>query len=79
MLAPNGCLCVADLVQEDGSFHGEGFHGHNGFSRDGFERLLGTAGLGIEHWDTCFTIDRQSGDGERRSFSVFLATAKRSA
>ena len=33
-LKPDGYLCIADLDQEDGTFHGDGFIGHNGFNRD---------------------------------------------
>jgi ubiquinone/menaquinone biosynthesis C-methylase UbiE len=33
LLAPSGYLCIADLDAEDGSFHGQGFAGHNGFDR----------------------------------------------
>ena len=31
MLNAGGFLAIADLYKEDGSFHGEGFSGHNGF------------------------------------------------
>ena len=35
LLKPNGYVCIADLVKEDGSFHSDvpGFDGHNGFDR----------------------------------------------
>ncbi len=29
MLNPLGYICIADLDEEDGSFHGDGFNGHN--------------------------------------------------
>jgi hypothetical protein len=31
LLKPGGHLAIADLYTEDGSFHGDGFHGHKGF------------------------------------------------
>ena len=31
LMNPDGFLVVADLYTEDGSFHGAGFDGHNGF------------------------------------------------
>ncbi len=31
LLNPGGYIAIADLYSEDGSFHGEGFHGHLGF------------------------------------------------
>ena len=40
MVNPSGFLCIADLDEEDGSFHGPGFNGHNGFNRDALNRKL---------------------------------------
>jgi 2-polyprenyl-3-methyl-5-hydroxy-6-metoxy-1,4-benzoquinol methylase len=45
LLAPGGHLCIADLEQEDGSFHGEGFAGHHGFERPALAAQLGAAGF----------------------------------
>lgn len=71
ILEPGGHLCIADLDQEDGSFHGEGFGGHHGFSRSGLAKDLTVAGF----------VDVQVGDGgtvrkDGRDFSVFLAVAR---
>ena len=38
LLNPNGYLAIADLYEEDGSFHGDGFTGHRGFSIELFIR-----------------------------------------
>ena len=32
LLHTGGYLAIADLLEEDGSFHGEGFNGHMGFN-----------------------------------------------
>jgi ubiquinone/menaquinone biosynthesis C-methylase UbiE len=43
LLQPGGVLCIADLEQEDGSYHGEGFEGNHGFVVDDLKhRLLNT-------------------------------------
>jgi len=76
LLVAGGHLCVADLVEEDGSFHGEGFHGHHGFSRERFGRMLGGAGIALLHWDICMELEREHG-GHKRSYPVFMATAQR--
>ncbi len=79
MLAPDGRLCVADLVAEGGAFHGEGFEGHHGFTREQFECLLEPLGLHVEHWDSCMEVTRGRADGTTRTFPVFLMTAGRAA
>jgi len=76
LLAPGGYLCVLDLDREDGSFHGEGFHGHTGFDRDEVGTLLQSQGLTPIAAKTCFTITRPRGDVER-SYPVFLLIAQR--
>ena len=40
LLNPNGYLAIADLYEEDGSFHGDGFTGHKGFNIDSLSDLL---------------------------------------
>lgn len=72
LLAPDGHLCIADLEEEDGSFHGEGFHGHHGFSRSGLTDALAAAGFAAPTFTTPYHIERENG-----SFPVFLAVARR--
>jgi SAM-dependent methyltransferase len=72
LLGPGGHLCIADLEEEDGSFHGEGFHGHRGFRRPDLDALLVDAGFTDVAFRSCGHIDR---DGA--AFPVFLATALR--
>jgi predicted TPR repeat methyltransferase len=72
LLAPGGHLCIADLEQEDGSFHGADFDGHHGFERAALIDELATAGFGDVLIDACTTLVR---DGV--TYPVFLATAVR--
>jgi tRNA (cmo5U34)-methyltransferase len=75
LLNPGGYLAIADLYEEDGSFHGEGFTGHRGFN---IENLSGTISKykfeNISH-RKCFTIDRIISDTESKQFEVFLLIA----
>lgn len=71
MLAPGGYLCIVDLDAEDGSFHGEGFHGHHGFERDALAADLRTAGFATVEFSEAGAITREDGD-----YSMFLATAR---
>lgn len=48
LLRPGGWLGIADLDQEDGSFHGAGFTGHCGFNREALRAQL--LSLGFSRW-----------------------------
>lgn len=73
LLEVGGHLCIADLVQEDGSYHGEDFHGHDGFASDELESWLHEAGFTSVGFDICYRITRKSG----REYDLFLATCSR--
>jgi tRNA (cmo5U34)-methyltransferase len=75
LIKPGGFLAIADLYEEDGSFHGEGFNGHRGFNIETLsEMLLKNKFRDISH-RTCFVIDRKISDTETKHFGVFLMTA----
>jgi ubiquinone/menaquinone biosynthesis C-methylase UbiE len=74
LLAPDGRLCAVDLEAEDGSFHGDEFHGHHGFTIDGFAGTLSAAGFVGVHVDR---FDEVMRDG--RPYPVFLAVASQPA
>jgi 2-polyprenyl-3-methyl-5-hydroxy-6-metoxy-1,4-benzoquinol methylase len=76
LVTPSGHVCVADLDEEDGSFHGEGFEGHHGFRRDLMASWLTEAGFQDLHLRTVFEIEKQGRAGNRR-YPVFLAIARR--
>lgn len=76
ILNSNGWLCIADLDKEDGSFHGAGFNGHNGFERTALKQITEAAGFAILHFETVFTMQREIA-GKRRSFPLFLMIARR--
>ena len=69
LLVPGGHLCIADLEQEDGSFHGADFDGHHGFDRTALARELAGAGFTSTRFVDCTQLER---DG--RAYPVFLAT-----
>jgi len=76
MLNPGGFLAIADLYKEDGSFHGDGFNGHNGFNLDELSIILKQNNfLQIRHQE-CFVINRGLPNGRTVKFPVFLLTAK---
>jgi tRNA (cmo5U34)-methyltransferase len=78
MLKPGGYLAIADLYVEDGSFHGEGFIGHNGFSTDKLTALLKSDNFTEIQSRQCFVIDKKLTDGNMKKFGVFILTGKKS-
>ncbi len=78
LLAPGGALCIADLDQEDGSFHGVGVDVHHGFDRDALGRRTAAAGFADVRFRTVFSIAKERETGTR-DYPVFLMTARRVA
>ena len=77
LLNPKGFLVIADLYEEDGSFHGDGFTGHNGFNVVKLSDILRkNSFLNIKN-RTCFVIDRKISETESKQFEVFIMTAQR--
>jgi ubiquinone/menaquinone biosynthesis C-methylase UbiE len=72
LLDDGGHLCVVDLDEEDGSFHGAGFDGHRGFRRSELADLLVASGFDDVEIGDCYAVERDEG-----RFPLFLATARR--
>ncbi|MGY6276970.1 class I SAM-dependent methyltransferase [Methylomonas sp. MgM2] len=75
-LKPGGQIALADLDQEDGTFHPAETDGvyHYGFNRVDFQALLLKHGFESIRFVTAHTIDR-----ENKSYPVFLVLATRGA
>jgi ubiquinone/menaquinone biosynthesis C-methylase UbiE len=77
LLNPGGHLAIADLYSEDGSFHGEGFHGHPGFDPGSLAAILWKYEFtGINHRKV-YVIDKVISENRKKTFDVFLMTAVR--
>jgi predicted TPR repeat methyltransferase len=72
LLDPDGTVCVVDLEEEDGSFHGDEFAGHRGFRRTDLEAQLRRAGFDDLTYEICHQMERHG-----NHYPVFLATAVR--
>ncbi len=77
LLQPGGWLAIADLDAEDGSFHGPGFVGHNGFDRPTLQNQLVAVGFDSIDFSTCYVMKKPSDQG-MRDYPLFLAVATRS-
>lgn len=79
LLNPGGYLAIADLYPEDGSFHGEGFTGHKGFSPSVLSDDLAVTGFYDITFRKCFVINKRISDSLTRQFDVFLLIARSKA
>ncbi|HPT21417.1 MAG TPA: class I SAM-dependent methyltransferase [Bacteroidales bacterium] len=77
LLNPGGYLALADLYKEDGSFHGKGFTGHNGFDPEELSDILRKDKFQNIRHSHCYTISKDISDTETREFDMFLLTALR--
>ena len=73
-LKDNGIVCIADLVQEDGSFHNHdsSFDGHNGFSKEKLENQFINNGFIILHYQQFYSISKNE-----REYPLFLMFAQK--
>lgn len=76
LLQPGGYLCIADLDQEDGSFHGIEVDVHHGFDQADLGRRAAQAGFAGMQFQTVFSIAKEHATGTR-DYPVFLMTARR--
>jgi 2-polyprenyl-3-methyl-5-hydroxy-6-metoxy-1,4-benzoquinol methylase len=76
LLNPGGHLCIADLDQEDGSFHGPEVDVHHGFDRADLSRRAAQAGFDDVQFQTVFSIAKERETGTQ-DYPVFLMTARR--
>jgi tRNA (cmo5U34)-methyltransferase len=76
LLNPVGYLAIADLYLEDGSFHGEGFKGHNGFDIKLLADQITKHGYKISSMEKCFEINKKISETITKQFDVFLLIAK---
>ena len=77
LLDTPGHLCVADLDQEDGTFHEGEFHGHLGFDRDELDAKARQAGFQSIHFTTVFHMIKEV-NGVDKDFPIFLMVAAKS-
>jgi ubiquinone/menaquinone biosynthesis C-methylase UbiE len=78
LLKPGGHLCIADLDQEDGSFHGPEIDVHHGFERTELTHRAEKADFDDIRFQTVFNIAKEQETGTR-DYPVFLMTARRAS
>ena len=74
-LTPNGCLVIADLDLEDGSFH-EKEVAHNGFSSKKLINLFNNAGFQIKYLENHYAVKKEV-DGEEEEYDLFFLVSNK--
>ncbi len=68
LLASDGRLCIVDLEEEDGSFHGHDFTGHSGFNQEELGGQLTDAGFTVDFINGIFDVVKND-----QPYPLFLA------
>jgi|WetSurMetagenome_2_1015567.scaffolds.fasta_scaffold19191_2 tRNA (cmo5U34)-methyltransferase len=76
LLNKGGYLAIADLYSEDGSFHGEGFTGHNGFDIEALKKEVEECGFSDVQITECYKI-RKTVNETVKEYPLFLLIARK--
>ncbi len=78
-LKKDGYLAIADLIEEDGSFHSHipNYDGLNGFQTNYLMEILQAAGFKNIDYKICFEMNRTFKDNTTKKYPIFLMTAKK--
>ena len=77
LLLPGGILAIADLYQEDGSFHDGDTNVHRGFEPEKLTTILHQQGFHDTDVSSCFIIRKEISADNIKEFPVFLLTARK--
>ncbi len=77
LLNAGGVLCITDLEEEDGSFHGQTVTNvHKGFARPRLQKQVEAAGFDGVHFSSVFVVKKHV-NGHETSFPLFLMVAQK--
>jgi ubiquinone/menaquinone biosynthesis C-methylase UbiE len=77
LLTPGGILAIADLYQEDGSFHDGDMSVHRGFDPEKITSILLQQDFHDIQIDPCFIIRKEVSPDKIKEYPLFLMTAHR--
>jgi ubiquinone/menaquinone biosynthesis C-methylase UbiE len=79
LLEQKGALVIADLYEEDGSFHkhNQSFNGHNGFDVHALSNIAESVGFMVEKIEPYYEIRQENFEGKLVSYPLFLFVAKK--
>lgn len=75
-LRPDGQIAIADLDEEDGTFHSDPHAArHYGFNRQAFQNIFTGAGFEDIRFHDAYVRVRPLENGKEKTFTIFLMTA----
>jgi ubiquinone/menaquinone biosynthesis C-methylase UbiE len=75
-LTSGGVIAIADLDQEDGTFHDDPQEKvHHGFNRSYLDAVFQNNGLQVNSFETAYIIEKVNPEGLKAAYPVFLACA----
>lgn len=79
ILDAHGTLMIADIYQDDGSFHDHvaNFDGHDGFEVGTLTKILENANFEVTSVNPYFEIMKENKAGEMKSYPLFFLVAKK--
>lgn len=79
ILDDHGTLMIADLYQDDGSFHERvtDFEGHHGFEIGALSKILENANFEVTSVNSYFEIKKENHAGEMQTYPLFFLVAKK--
>lgn len=79
ILDDHGTLMIADIYQDDGSFHEHvaDFDGHDGFEVDALSKKLADTGFCVTQANPYFEIRKETLTGEMRTYPLFFLVANK--
>lgn len=77
LMLPQSYLAIADLYPEDGSFHDSDFKGHFGVNPDELSQQLKTLGFYSVSYETCYSLEKETENGELKAYPIFLLIAQK--
>lgn len=75
LINPGGILAIADLYEEDGSFHDGDMNVHHGFNPETLKEILLQKGFNNVKILPCFVIRKEASVQKIKEYPVFLMTA----
>lgn len=78
MLNDSGCICIVELVEDDGSFHRleKDFNGHNGFNQNKLKKMLEELGF-KDVVSNIFYNDVRVIEDSEINYSLFLMVGRK--
>ena len=77
LLEDGGTVAIADLYEEDGTFHGNDFAGHLGFDVESLSKTMASIGYKNIRHEQCFEVNKTIETGESKVFPLFLLIAEK--